>query len=208
MRIKNLIDEDLVNYSKPSMFIITPQCNFKCDKECGKPVCQNSELAQAPIIEIDDVELAQRFYENSITEAITFGGLEPCDSFDEVWEFLRVIATLYMVSYDIQQAPDIIIYTGYYPSEIRSELKVLTELFNSYIYNIIIKFGRFIPDRPHRTDPILGVELASDNQFSVNLGEMRERGLDFESYFAELTGKEIYYRNLVRDTTKVNKELT
>lgn len=207
MKIKNIIDEDFVNYSKPSMFIATSTCSFKCDKEAGCKVCQNSDLAAAPVIEINDVELAQRFYENSITETITLGGLEPFDSFDEMCDFLKVIAALYMVSYNIQQAPDIVIYTGYYPSEIRSKLKVLTELFNSYIYNIIIKFGRFIPDRPHRIDPILKVELASDNQFAVNLGEMRERGLDFESYFAELTGKEIYYRNLVRDTTKINKEV-
>jgi hypothetical protein len=38
--------------------------------------------------------------------------------------------------------------------------------------NLIFKFGRFIPDRPHRFDEVLGVELASDNQFAVNLMEI------------------------------------
>jgi hypothetical protein len=40
---------------------------------------------------------------------------------------------------------------------------------------LIFKFGRFIPDRPHRFDEVLGVELASDNQFAVNLMEINVR---------------------------------
>ena len=31
---------------------------------------------------------------------------------------------------------------------------------------VIIKWGRFIPDMPRRVDPILGVTLASDNQYA------------------------------------------
>ena len=32
-RIKDVIDEDFANYKKPSMFIATSQCSFKCEKE-------------------------------------------------------------------------------------------------------------------------------------------------------------------------------
>lgn len=39
MLVKNIIDEDFVQYKKPAMFIGMPSCSFKCDKECGKPVC-------------------------------------------------------------------------------------------------------------------------------------------------------------------------
>lgn len=39
MLIKNLIEEDFVNYKKPSMVVLFPNCSFKCDKECGRPVC-------------------------------------------------------------------------------------------------------------------------------------------------------------------------
>ena len=46
------IAEYTVNYKKISMFIIFPTCNFKCDKECGKQVCQNSTLALSPNIDI------------------------------------------------------------------------------------------------------------------------------------------------------------
>ena len=57
MKVKTIIFEDFVNYKKPSMFIATSKCDFKCDKECGKAVCQNSHLATAPNIDIDDEEL-------------------------------------------------------------------------------------------------------------------------------------------------------
>ena len=35
MRIKNLIDEDFVNYKKPSLFIGCGECDFKCEKSCS-----------------------------------------------------------------------------------------------------------------------------------------------------------------------------
>jgi hypothetical protein len=91
MIIKNLIDEDFVNYKKPSMFIGMPTCSFKCDKECGKPVCQNSTLAAAPRVEVDALEIALRFYNNPISEAIVFGGLEPFDSFDNMCEIISML---------------------------------------------------------------------------------------------------------------------
>ena len=44
MIIKGIIDEDFVNYKKPAMVIEFPYCDFKCDKEYGKPICQNNSL--------------------------------------------------------------------------------------------------------------------------------------------------------------------
>ena len=32
--------------------------------------------------------------------------------------------------------------------------------------NIIIKFGRYIPNRPKKYDNILGIDLVSDNQYA------------------------------------------
>ena len=139
------------------MFIGTSKCNnFKCDKECGKPVCQNSELAKAPTIDIDSTEIIKRYLNNPITEAIVFGGLESFDTFEELYNFIDAFRH---VSDD-----DIVIYTGYYPHEISLFLNKL-KIFK----NIIIKFGRFIPDRSHKYDELLGIELASDNQFSKRL---------------------------------------
>lgn len=156
MLVKNIIFEDFVNYKKPSMFIGFSSCTFKCDKECGKPVCQNSELAKAPSIEVDPNEIVERYISNSITEAIVCGGLEPFDTFED----LVVLVSLFR-----QRTQDeIVIYTGYYPNEIAPRLQELSK-YN----NIIIKFGRFIPDRPHRFDELLGIELSSNNQYAKRL---------------------------------------
>ena len=46
IKIRGLVDEDFVNYKKPAMFIAFPYCTFKCDKECGYSVCQNSSLVE------------------------------------------------------------------------------------------------------------------------------------------------------------------
>lgn len=170
MTIKNLIDEDFVNYKKPSMFIAMPNCSFKCDKECGEPVCQNSELAAAPSIEMDDYEIWTRYAQNPITEAIVFGGLEPFDSFEELGAFI-----LKMRSNKENDDDTIVIYTGYYPEEIKRFLLTFINM-----KNIIIKFGRFIPNRPSRYDEVLGVELASDNQFAKRIED-----LELDKWFEE-----------------------
>ena len=141
------------------MFINTSNCNFKCDKECGKPVCQNSELAKAPNIEIDCEEVIERYLSNPITEAVVFGGLEPFDSFEELCNFIKIFRE--------KSDDDIIIYTGYNYGEI----KHLIGMLKSYD-NIIVKFGRFIPDKPHKYDELLGVFLASDNQEAKNLNDL------------------------------------
>lgn len=59
---------------------------------------------------------------------------------------------------------DIVIYTGYNEDEIVDKVKILSKF-----KNIIIKYGRFIPnDIPH-LDEILGVNLASKNQYAKRI---------------------------------------
>ena len=61
---------------------------------------------------------------------------------------------------------DIVIYTGYTEAECKA---------SCYIYdllrykNIIIKFGRFVPNQEPHYDEVLGVMLASDNQYAKRL---------------------------------------
>ena len=50
MKLKGIIFEDFINYKKPSMILEFPYCDFKCDKECGEQVCQNSTHAFDPNI--------------------------------------------------------------------------------------------------------------------------------------------------------------
>jgi anaerobic ribonucleoside-triphosphate reductase activating protein len=159
MKVKNIIDEDFTNYKKPSMFIGTSSCDFKCDRECGKPVCQNSELAKAPTIEINNDKIIKRYLDNPITEAVVIGGLEPFDTFEELYEFIK--------DFRRKSNDDIIIYTGYYPEEVSEKIRQL-----SLFLNIVIKFGRFIPNQKSHYDTVLGVELASDNQEAVRMEDL------------------------------------
>ena len=168
MRVKDIIYEDFVNYKKPSMFIGVPYCTFKCDKECGRPVCQNSALAAAPTIEVDDKEIVEKFFKNPITDAIVLGGLEPFDSWEEIKDLLIEIEK-FLEENQLYKEPDIVIYTGYNKEEIIDKLRYLKTYFD---LPIIIKFGRFIPNKEKLYDPILGVLLASYNQYAVRLSEL------------------------------------
>lgn len=158
MRIKGLKDEDFTNYLKPSMFIIAPFCNFKCDKENGCSVCQNSHLAHESIYNGDDEKLIQRYIQNDISKAIVFGGLEPFDTFNELLHFITLFRTTFLIT------DEIIIYTGYNKDEIKNELAQLKEFSN-----IIVKFGRYVPNQQSHMDPILGVMLASPNQYAERI---------------------------------------
>ena len=159
MKVKGIIFEDFVNYKKPSMTIAMPYCSFKCDKECGYPVCQNSSLANDPIIEISSSKIIKQYLDNPITHSIVFQGLEPMDSYDELKDFLMDLR-IHESCFD-----DVVIYTGYNEKEIKDKIDELSTLFS----NIIIKFGRFIPNQDLHYDDILGVNLASDNQYAIKI---------------------------------------
>ena len=158
MKIRGLIEEDFTNYKKPSMFIITPYCDFKCCRENGNDICQNMDVVKSPIIDIDDNNLIRRYLKNPITKSIVFGGLEPMDSFEEVREFINTLR------WDYNCYDDVVIYTGYNVNEIVDQCMRLSKFAN-----IIVKFGRFIPNQKHHFDEVLGIELASPNQYAVEL---------------------------------------
>ena len=156
MRIKGIIEEDFVNYKAPCLTIESPICkDFKCDRECGVQVCQNWSLAKAPIIDIPNFKILDLYFKSDITKAICFQGLEPFDTFDDLYDFIMNFR------YDRECNDDIVIYTGYKEEEIVDKIELLKK-FN----NIIIKFGRYIPNQEKHYDEILGVELASPNQYA------------------------------------------
>lgn len=159
MIIKGLIDEDFVNYKKPAMVIEFPYCTFKCDKECGQPVCQNSALVNEPDIEIKCQDIILRYINNPITEAIIFQGLEPFDSFGDITKILV------WLRFQFYNQDDVVIYTGYNEDEIAPEINILKKVFS----NIIIKFGRYIPNQEPHFDEVLGVKLSSDNQYAKKI---------------------------------------
>lgn len=157
MIIKNLIDEDFSNYKECAMFIGFPHCTFKCEKDCGcKGMCQNSELVKSPDLEIPYSEIVNRYMNNPLTKAIVFGGLEPFDDFEQLLTLVQF--------FRMETDDDIVIYTGYYADEIVEQIRKLKK-YN----NIVIKFGRFIPNQESRYDDVLGVNLASKNQYATRI---------------------------------------
>jgi hypothetical protein len=88
------------------------------------------------------------------------GGLEPFDSPIVLPYFIEMIREA--------TSDDIVIYTGYIEEELEYGFDTLKEAYNKIkkIPNIIIKFGRFIPNQEKHYDEVLGVELASPNQYA------------------------------------------
>ena len=159
MKIKGLQDEDFVNYKKPSMFIGTAICNWKCciEQNLDISICQNSSLANSVTMDIPAIEIYRRYSSNPIVKSVVIGGLEPFLQFPEVIELIDIFRSN-------QCFDDFVIYTGYYPSEITNELNRLKEY-----KNIIVKFGRYIPNNEKHFDDVLGIYLASNNQFAERI---------------------------------------
>ena len=159
MIIKGIKDEDFLQYRLPSMLVAFPSCTFKCEKECSgcKGMCQNGSLANSPNIEISAKAIVGRYMSNPISKALVCGGLEPFDSYTQLLELL----TEFRATCD----DPIVVYTGFYKDEIEQKLEYIIE----FIPNVIIKFGRYIPNEEKHLDPILGVELASSNQYAEKI---------------------------------------
>lgn len=159
MKIVGLLEEDFVNYKKPCMTVMFPFCSFKCNRECGKEVCHNLHLRNSDLIDISVDEIIDRYINNPISEAIVMQGLEPFDSFKD----------LYVLVYRFTEKSndDIVIYTGYREDEIEDQVNDLVGIIESN--HLIIKFGRFIPDSQSILDPVLGIVLASDNQYAKQI---------------------------------------
>ena len=155
MKTKGIIFDDFVNYKVPCMTIESPFCDFKCDKEYGMQVCQNGPLATASIINVDINIIIETYLKDDITKAVCFQGLEPFNSWEETYEFIYKFRRQYNIK------DDIVIYTGYKEEELQSKL-IQLKTFE----NIIIKFGRFIPNQESHFDEVLGVKLASPNQYA------------------------------------------
>lgn len=153
MILKGIIDEDFINYKKPSMTLMFPHCTFKC----GVETCQNSSLFNTPDIDIDISSLINRYLNNNISEAIVMQGMEPFDSWDDLSDFILKLR--------MKCSDDIVIYTGYDKEEISSKIKWLSDNTN----NIIVKFGRYVPNQEKHFDKVLNVYLASDNQYAERI---------------------------------------
>ena len=156
LEVKTIIDENFQDYKFASMFIAFPKCNFKCFKELNLDIsgCQNFKTLKIKNKIILIKYVFERYIKNPITKAIVFGGLEPFLSFNELYECI-----LYFRTNGCED--DFVIYTGYYKHEIKQEILKLKKF-----KNIIVKFGRFIPNLSSKFDEVLGVNLVSSNQYA------------------------------------------
>lgn len=143
------------------MFVGCHSCSFKCDKLSGRQVCQNSTLASSPDIEISIEKLGDRYLNNPISSAVVFGGLEPFDDIENVVSFISYIRSK-------ENKDDVIIYTGYTEEEIKNNFPTQYNALKTY-QNIIVKFGRYIPDQSSHFDEVLGIRLQSDNQYAKRI---------------------------------------
>lgn len=158
MKLKGIIDYDCTNYKEPVLTLEFPYCDFKCDKLNGCQVCQNSSLVKEPIIEISLKTIWELYKQNPLTKGFCLQGLEPLDSIDDVLNFIK-----YIRGNNFCNDP-IIIYTGYDKEEVTKFIYQITNFDN-----IIIKWGRFIKGQNLHYDRILGVNLASDNQYAEKI---------------------------------------
>jgi len=156
--VKGIVDEDFVNYKVPSMTVMFPYCDFKCETD-GSNFCHNSSLINEQNIKINIGDLYRRYSTNKISEAVVCQGLEPFDSWDELNSLL--------FHFRIHEAclDPFVIYTGYIKEEIIDKIDFIQTMYS----NIIIKFGRFIPYNNKHYDEVLGVFLASDNQYGEKI---------------------------------------
>lgn len=155
MKLKGIVDYDTVNYKKPCLTLLFNHCDFKCDRLNGCQVCQNSSLAAEPDIEVNGEYIWNLYEQNPLTKAFCFQGLEPFDS------YLDLLDLVIFIRIHKQCDDPIIIYTGYNEGE---DLVVENSL--RHYNNIIIKYGRYLMGHEPHYDDILGVKLASNNQYA------------------------------------------
>ena len=158
MKLKTIVDESFEYYKKPVMLLAFPTCTFKCCREAGLPIttCQNEPWCRQPDYEYTNQEIIERYLSNPFAEGLCCGGFEPMDSFEEL---IGLLDDFRKVSDD-----DFIVFTGYNEDEKIEETRKLSQY-----KNVIVKYGRFRPgDKPHN-DPVLGIPLASDNQYAKKI---------------------------------------
>lgn len=167
MLVKTVLEERFDDYRLPSLYIGCVSCNGKCAAE-GRfsiDMCINDVWRKTPNVRVDDDVIIRRYLRNPITSAVVFGLLEPMEQFDEVYAFVEKLRINY------QCDDDVVIYTGYTEKECQ-EAGWIEKL--SGFHNIVIKFGRFIPNHAAHFDEVLGVKLASDNQYAIKYNSAKK----------------------------------
>lgn len=140
----------------PEPIIFNPLSNMVYIERLFYKICHNCSIAKQPNISIKISRLVELYLNNHVTESIVIGGLEPFLQFNELYNYISHLRRY--------TSDDIVIYTGYYKHELLDYIDKLSQY-----KNIIIKFGRYIPNQKPIYDEVLGVTLASDNQYAKRI---------------------------------------
>lgn len=145
------IKDTFNDYKKSSIYICGTICNLDCKH------CFNKDLRNKENVTIETKTFIKKYIlNNNIKESIVMSGLNWFDEFDNLLEFVAVFRNYSDI--------DIVIYTGNTECELYDKLKFLKQF-----PNIIVKFGRYMANSESIYDDILGVTLASNNQYAVKI---------------------------------------
>lgn len=158
MRVRKLITERFQDYKLPCMYLATCFCDWKCCPD-NPSVCQNNPVARMPIIDVSNDEILDAYLSDPITKAIVVAGLEPLLQAQEVLDLIRRAV-------ERKVTTTFVIYTGYTKAETQfiGFLDGLQFIADSGV-NVVMKYGRYLPNQRPHFDAVLGVDLASDNQY-------------------------------------------
>ena len=152
-------DTDFVNYKEPTFNIAAGiSCTFKCCPQ-NPELCINHSLNPSTVINHSILKLIERYDAQDISKTITFQGLESLDNIKQILWFIYAFRK--------NHKDTIIVWTGYTKEECEDFIYLIKD--KMHFPNIIMKFGRYIPDQQPHYDPVLGVNLASDNQYAEKI---------------------------------------
>lgn len=155
----DLDEADVVNYKTTSFNISAGvTCTFKCCKD-NPSICHNNPLCKQKPINYSISKIIDRYTNQEISKSFVIQGLEPLDNLKQVlWLIYRIRGS------GIED--DVVLWTGYTEEECK-DLIYLIKMMGWK--NIILKVGRYIQNAPSRYDNLLGVTLASDNQYAIKI---------------------------------------
>lgn len=172
MKLKAIKPNDYTNYHDPegwsSLFVGMGVCDWKCCIAANIPIetCQNSELAKAPVVEMDAETLIRTYIGES--GSVVVGGLEPFNDMASLKELAKAYSETVSYLGENTQFDKFVVYTGYKPDEIITLVEQIYDIVKTKL-TFIVKFGRFVPNQTPHFDDVLGVDLASDNQYAKEI---------------------------------------